>query len=482
MSRPAVGGWTAPTRRRAVLVQSGLTAGVLGGTAWILGARFDRLVDFLTSSWTQLLFWAALLLVVNLFPIRLGEMTLTLDMPFLLAIGILYPPEAAVATALVSGLDVREVAGRVDFGRALFNRGQIGLAVALGSAAFHLVSPDLESLPRAILGTCLALFLFDGFNRVAVAAFNTARTGTPLVGALRAMIVGPSAEFLGVYLGYGSLALILSFLFAEVGMWSVAAFLLPLLAARQALVREQRLQQLASRLGERERLLEQLLHRTTDERADERARIARDLHDDVLQRLIRISQLGGFLRQAESGSREHAEDLQELSELARTTADEVRRVVSGLRSRSLGSEGLARRIGGICEDLQVKSGIPIDFQVRELPPLAFEAELTAFHVAREALQNAVAHAGAQRICVAVGGKEYQVEVEVVDDGRGFDEREVDRTRHFGLGVMRERISLAGGTLEIVQLPSGGSRVAATIPAKQRPEAQLPRVFTESAGG
>ncbi|MGH2710066.1 MAG: hypothetical protein ACRDH9_02545, partial [Actinomycetota bacterium] len=126
--------------RREVLKSHLFILGLVGILALTLGLRFSGLRDMPDVPFAELVFWAVLILAMNLFPFTSGDLSFTLDTPLLLTIALLYPPEVACILAFVGSMDVREVQGRVGPMRALFNRTQIALSVLLAGLMFRSVT------------------------------------------------------------------------------------------------------------------------------------------------------------------------------------------------------------------------------------------------------------------------------------------------------------------------------------------------------
>jgi signal transduction histidine kinase len=434
----------------------------------------DSLLRFSLKNWEGMLLWGSILLVVNLFPIHVGELTLTLDMPILLAMAILYPPEVAASLAIIASVDVREFSGQINPTRATYNRAQIGLSVFLAGLAFRLVAPQFDPWLIALSATGVSLVAFHIVNVLLVSCATTLRTQRPISVILRQMIVGDWREFLPTYFGFGALALVLAFVYMNLGGWSVVLFLAPLLVARQALVKQQRLQRLAQRLKERESLLQRLFDRMADERKDERTRIACDLHDDVLQSLIRISQLGGFIEKESDPPPQLSSDLQELADLAKNAAETVRRVIRGLDTSGVGRGGLVPTLSGLVRDLETRWRLKINLDILLVGVLPSSVELCAYQIAREALENAVRYSRASEIRVGLTEVDGELHVTVFDNGVGFDPTRVDKTSHFGLGMLEARAHLAGGTLRVGASAGTGTKIEAHLPLKKaRPEELSP---------
>jgi two-component system sensor histidine kinase UhpB len=192
----------------------------------------------------------------------------------------------------------------------------------------------------------------------------------------------------------------------------------------------------------------------------ERARVARDLHDEVNQSLT-----GLLLRleaAREAAPPELEEELDETKTLANQAMTELLSLARQLRPTALDDLGLAAAIAGQVErlsggDLEAEFSAAGDFS-----DLSGDAQLVVYRVAQEALSNAARHSGASRIGVDLRRREDGgVELEAADDGRGFAFDEAER----GLGIagMRERALLVGGELNIESRPGRGTTVHLTVP-------------------
>jgi signal transduction histidine kinase len=431
----------------------------------LLVLQFRGVQDATQIPYGELVFWAVLVLLMNLIPFNEGELSFTLDTPILLAVALLYPSGLACLVAFIGSMDLREVLGRVTVWRALFNRTQIGLSVLLAGIVFRLVTDgNLNPWALAAVGTAGAVLTFHGVNVVTVGVYTALRTQTPVREALTALRIGPARSFLATYLGYGVLALVLAHLFVQVGPWSVALFLIPLLVARQMLVRGEALERLAGELRHRERLLERLFDRIIEERRDERLRIATGLHDDVLQSLIRMSQLGAFLQEELSVDGTARRDAQEISELARATLDNLRNVVSDLQRSPVGRGGLVSSLRLLAQDLKLDWRKPIEVSADEPLALSPEAQIVGYQAAREAVINSLKHADASRVRVSCRRMGSDLVAVVSDDGTGFQPDQVDESQHFGLGLMRRRVELAGGQVQVKSSVGEGTTVTIQLPA------------------
>ncbi|HET8567122.1 MAG TPA: sensor histidine kinase [Solirubrobacterales bacterium] len=194
---------------------------------------------------------------------------------------------------------------------------------------------------------------------------------------------------------------------------------------------------------------------------EERARVARDLHDEVNQSLT------GLLLRLEA-AREAAPpelegELAETKALANQAMTELLSLARQLRPTALDDLGLAAAIEGQVERLgsEIGGGFEVD---GDFSDLGGDAQLVVYRVAQEALSNAARHSGAGRVEVRLRRTEGGgVVLEVADDGRGFafDESE----RGLGIGGMRERALLIGAELTIESRPGRGTTVRLTVPGE-----------------
>ncbi len=192
---------------------------------------------------------------------------------------------------------------------------------------------------------------------------------------------------------------------------------------------------------------------------EERARVARDLHDEVNQSLT-----GLLLRleaAREAAPSELEAELAETKALAHQAMRELLSLARQLRPTALDDLGLVAAIGGQVEQLargEIEAGLNVDGDFSELGD---DAQLVVYRVAQEALSNAARHSGAGRVDVKLRRRDDDVELEVADDGRGFafDESEGG----LGLAGMRERALLIGGELTIESRPGRGTTVRLTVP-------------------
>lgn len=204
----------------------------------------------------------------------------------------------------------------------------------------------------------------------------------------------------------------------------------------------------------------------------ERGRWARELHDESLQSLAGLRVLLSAARRSDPEETERL--LSQGIEQVDDAIAEMRRLIADLRPTTLDELGLGAALEALAERLSASGAIDVDLDLnldfpsgRRKQRLASEIEDAAFRLVQEALNNAAQHAETDRASVEVTESEENVRVRVSDEGSGFDPRV--RTDGFGLVGMRERVTLAGGRLELQSAPGSGTTIVAMLPARQREE-------------
>ena len=205
----------------------------------------------------------------------------------------------------------------------------------------------------------------------------------------------------------------------------------------------------------------------------ERGRWARELHDESLQSMAGLRVL---LSAARRGDSEEVDRLlsQGIEHVDGAIA-EMRRLIADLRPTTLDELGLGAALEALGERLaasdtiEVEMNLDLDFLAgRTKFRLVSEIEDTVYRLVQEALNNAAQHGETDRAKVEVSENGETLRVRVSDQGRGFDPN-ATRTEGFGLTGMRERVNLAGGTLEVESAPGGGTTIVAILPAPHRDE-------------
>jgi signal transduction histidine kinase len=210
--------------------------------------------------------------------------------------------------------------------------------------------------------------------------------------------------------------------------------------------------------------LSTLSGRLMEAQEKERSRIARELHDDLAQRAatlaLELSEVGQVLPRE---TIEHMR-LQELCDQTTLLARDIQGVAQSLHSAKLEILGLAPAAASLCRDLSARHHVEIAFSAEGLPEnLSKDVALCLFRVLQEALSNALKHAGAPRVTVALRGTHADIHMEVVDRGVGFDPETMSHGCGLGLISMKERLNLVEGEIHIESRPGAGTTVRVRVP-------------------
>jgi signal transduction histidine kinase len=204
------------------------------------------------------------------------------------------------------------------------------------------------------------------------------------------------------------------------------------------------------------------LHQQAEQTAvmEERARLARELHDSVTQSLYSATLLADATRDfTEAGEWERVKHyLGRISETARQALKEMRLLLYELRPPIIGQEGLLEALSRRLDAVEGRAGVEVRLLATEWVDLPAPVEETLYHIAQEALNNALKHAEATTVTVHLHGDADGVDLEVVDNGKGFDPNSVKRRGGMGLLSMRQRTEKMGGKLTILSAPGEGTRV------------------------
>lgn len=219
----------------------------------------------------------------------------------------------------------------------------------------------------------------------------------------------------------------------------------------------------ADRLRHYQERLESQLAAQVRAQEEERARLARELHDQTIQSLVVLSQQAQMAQRTLRQEPDTAEErLRWLRESIAEAIDGVRRLSQALRPLYLEDLGLVPAL----ELLAKEAGA--EFQTSgESRPLDPARELSLYRIAQEALNNAHRHADARHLRIGLSFRETEVALAVTDDGRGFSVparlSQLAQAGHLGLLGMRERAQLAGGGLSIASNPESGTTVEVRLP-------------------
>jgi len=205
--------------------------------------------------------------------------------------------------------------------------------------------------------------------------------------------------------------------------------------------------------------------RLIEAQESERAWIARELHDDINQRIALLAVNLDCLKQ-------------ELPRMAPATSRRLEQIGAGLAELSSDIQTLSHRLhsskleylgvvaaaSSFCGELSEKHGVQIDFHPEAIPKsLPREIALCLFRVLQEALQNATKHSGSRHFEVFLRGVANEIQLSVRDSGVGFDPQKLLQRHGLGLTSMNERLRLVHGELSIDSRPGRGTLIRATVP-------------------
>ena len=197
---------------------------------------------------------------------------------------------------------------------------------------------------------------------------------------------------------------------------------------------------------------------------DERRRLARELHDGLGQNLTalkhRLAHLGGGLKPDQQDLRGNLDAAIALCSEALADTRQLSRL---LRPPILDDLGLEPALKWLAGSVQETAGVAVVVEIEPLPPLDGELQTLLFRIAQEGLNNVARHAAARSVLLRLVERGRTLQLQVIDDGRGFDVERAIGAGGSGLGGMRERLRLFGGQLEMRSSPGSGARLRATVP-------------------
>jgi two-component system, NarL family, sensor kinase len=204
-------------------------------------------------------------------------------------------------------------------------------------------------------------------------------------------------------------------------------------------------------------------------RAEERTRIAREIHDTLAQGLTAIAlNIEGAMHLLETRPDQARERLERALAMARENLEEARRSVLDLRAAArLEGKPLAEALAGLARSFTSDTGVPVHVQAANTERLPMRVESELFRIAQEALTNVRKHAHASHADIGLRRRGSRVTLTVSDDGRGFSPGRRKPDGH-GLVGMRERAKLLGGRLQVSSATGKGTRIVASAPTNGEP--------------
>jgi PAS domain S-box-containing protein len=221
-----------------------------------------------------------------------------------------------------------------------------------------------------------------------------------------------------------------------------------------------------------EEALASMSHKLIEAQEKERTRIARELHDDINQRIallaIELTKLRLNNSSLDSEARGRMKNLEkQVSDLGK----EVHAISHRLHSSKLELLGVVTACRSFCREVAEVNNVTVDFSEVSTPQVAQDVSLCLFRILQESLNNAIKHSGAQHFEVRLRGVSDEIQLTVRDCGVGFDAQAALRGNGIGLISMRERASLVKGTILIASKPMAGTEITLRVPIAANSQSQ-----------
>lgn len=223
-----------------------------------------------------------------------------------------------------------------------------------------------------------------------------------------------------------------------------------------------------TRRKQAEEALSGMTRKLIEAQEQERARIGRELHDDINQRLAMVAV---ELEQLQDDPSEVQERAQKLRQELAGISDDVQALSHELHSSKLEYLGVVAGIGSWCKEFGEHHGMKINFKTDIATPISGEIGVTLFRILQEALHNAVKHSGAKHVEVQLSVQSNEIHLTVTDSGKGFEIDAAKQGRGLGLVSMEERVRLVNGSIAIESRPMGGTSIHVGIPFRPEQIAQ-----------
>lgn len=425
------------------------------------------------QDWLTLSVGGALVFLMALFAVRMGTIMRTAWTPsVLLHLGLCMAlgPIGAAASGFAEALGVY-IRSRNGWFRTLFNLSDHFLSnLAAWAVFFALTSGHIQPIWLLVVGSLSSALAHYAVNYgMLTGVIEIAESQPPIVRVLQRWL-----SRLPYSIGYGLSAWTLFLMYREVGVVGFVALVIPVLLLQGFLVLfARRVEAYEAQQAAHQKEREALLQQAVDASEAERRRIARDLHDGVVQNLAGMA----FTLTATASEMKEKDGVNGnagLLELLETSAEETRAAMKDLRTLiieiappTLRREGLH---AALLEVLRTIEGAGTETRL-ELPSnmrLRQDRASLIFRVAQEVLRNVAAHAEAKHVSVTLREMNKMAVLHITDDGKGFTQEDVARRRaegHVGTNAIVELAEEAGGTLDIHSQPGKGTRVTLKVPTE-----------------
>lgn len=423
--------------------------------------------------WATLSAGSAIVFLMALFAVRMGTIMRTAWTPSVLVhlgMCLTFGPVGAAASSVAETLGVT-IRSRNGWFRTSFNFSDHFLSNLAAWAVFDVIAQrHAGTLSLTIVASlCAALAQYMVNYGMLTGVVAIAESQLPLLRVLQRWL-----SRLAYTVGYGLSAWTMVYMYRLTGAIGFIALVIPVVLLQGFLVVfAHRVEAYEAQQAAHQREREQLLQRAVDASESERRRIARDLHDGVVQNLAGMA---FTLTATASEIRDHAaaNGNAELLTVLEQSADETRAAMKDLRTLiieiappTLRREGLHAALLEVLRTIKsggTKTRLELPSNMRLRP----DRSSLIFRVAQEVLRNVAAHAEAKHVSVVLREVDHMAVLRITDDGRGFSAEEVARRRaegHVGTNAIVELAEEAGGTLDIESQPGKGTRVTLRVPAE-----------------
>ena len=417
------------------------------------------------ASWPELLAWTAALAILNLLDVATESgANVTPALPLLVAISVAFPPGAAGAAAFLGGLDRREVRRSIAPVPSLFNRSQVALTTMTSSFVVHPLHARGAVWYLAALSGAIAFAAATVLNYSLAASAQATRSHTSPLTAVKHLRVGRTSDFVATWLGWGLLGLLLATAYDVMRLWALVVFAVLSIVGREFLERSKFGLVKAAEARSSALAIRELQASISEERRDERRLIALQIHDEVQQAVQRVSLITQVIRQDLAHGRllDLDDDIPMLVSASEQASGALRGLIRGFLETSVVPNSLVAALRALADDLHLTARATISVEAAALGAVPQDMQLTAYHICREALGNAIQHANATHVVVRLHQDDEYLRLSVEDNGIGFDPSLIPGDR-FGILIMRERAAAAGGVATIESTLGAGTIVAARIP-------------------
>jgi PAS domain S-box-containing protein len=205
--------------------------------------------------------------------------------------------------------------------------------------------------------------------------------------------------------------------------------------------------------------------RLIEAQEEERARIARELHDDLSQRMALLQiHLEQFQQDTTGLSSKARQQLHDIAEVSIEVSSSIHDLSHQLHPSKLDTLGLVVSLTGLCREFSEQHRLQVQFVHHDIPgKIPKDVTLCLFRIVQEALQNVVKHSGASEATVQLSVHDDRIELAICDSGVGFNPESAEGDASLGLISMRERLRLVGGHLGVESEPSRGTRIHVRVP-------------------